>query len=63
MKKLLLSFSLVFVVCTTNAQNLTSENFDVFPTTWTKVNMSSPVGTNLWGQAASAQSTYFVGGR
>ena len=62
MKKLLLSLSLVLAYGATQAQNLASENFDVFPATWTKTNQSVPVGTNSWGQATASQSTYFVGG-
>lgn len=62
MKKLLLSLSLVLAYGATQAQNLASENFDVFPATWTKINKSAPTGTNLWGQASAAVTPYFLGG-
>lgn len=62
MKKLLLSISLICGFSASNAQNLFTENFDVFPTTWTKTNQSSPVGTNNWGAATAAQNAYFAGG-
>lgn len=62
MTKLVLSISLVLIVGFAKAQNLISENFDVFPSTWTTTNQSVPVGANTWGQAVLAQSAYFVGG-
>lgn len=38
----------------TNAQTLFTENFDVFPTTWTKTNQSEPVGISNWVQGGNA---------
>ena len=60
MKKLLLSLS-ILAGLSTQAQNLFSENFDVFPTTWTQLNLSNPAGTGVWGQATAAIAPYFTG--
>ncbi len=57
MKKLLLSLSLVLAISSTNAQNLTSENFNVFPATWTKTNQSVPVGAGAWSQGGGTAFT------
>jgi len=62
MKKTLLTLSLILTFGFTQAQNLVTENFDVFPAAWTKLNVSAPVGANLWGAGTAAQLTYFNGG-
>ncbi len=62
MKKLFSNLFLIAVFQYSPAQNLISENFDVFPPSWTITNQSIPVGTNTWGQASLAQSAYFVDG-
>ncbi len=62
MKKRLLSISFLLVFSFIQAQNLVTENFDVFPAAWTKVNASTPTGVNLWGAATTAQLTLFGGG-
>ncbi len=62
MKKNLLSVLLLVVIGVCKAQNLITENFDVFPATWIKVNTSVPAGANQWGQASTNQITYFGGG-
>lgn len=54
MKKLLLSMSFLLVFGSLKAQNLITENFDVFPASWTKLNLSSPAGANMWGAATAA---------
>ena len=62
MKKQLLSIlSLVALSCV-QAQNLVTENFDVFPVSWTKVNASVPAGANQWNQATASQTTFYGGG-
>lgn len=45
---ILLSFGCV------QAQTLFTENFDVFPVTWTKTNQSEPVGISNWAQGGNA---------
>lgn len=50
MKKILLSISFILTFGVASAQNLATENFDVFPTTWTLTNQSSPVGASTWAQ-------------
>jgi len=66
MKKLLLSLSLV-IAGATQAQNLISQNFDVFPgvnapgtsADWVRSNVSTPVGLGAWSQGGG---TAFAGG-
>ncbi len=57
-------FSIIFLLFFSfnQAQNLITENFDVFPATWTKVNASVPAGANLWDAATSVQTSFFGGG-
>jgi hypothetical protein len=50
MKKILLSISFVLTVGVASAQNIATENFDVFPATWTLTNQSNPVGAATWAQ-------------
>ena len=51
MKKILL-ITFVFISVAMQSQNLFTENFDVFPATWTKTNQSVPVGTSNWSQGS-----------
>lgn len=62
MKKTLLTLILILTFGFTQAQNLITENFDVFPATWTALNTSVPAGANLWGAATAGQLTFFGGG-
>lgn len=62
MKKRLLLISFLVTFCFAQGQNLVTENFDVFPTTWTKINASVPAGTNIWGAATASQLPLFGGG-
>ena len=70
MKKLLLSFSLVFVLATAQAQNLFTYGFDNPTATmystdgWIGTNQSSPtyVGAPVWGIPTAAPTTTFAGG-
>jgi hypothetical protein len=62
MKKIVLTLSLVAMASFTQAQNLVTENFDVFPPAWTKVNASVPAGVNQWNQATASQTTFYGGG-
>jgi hypothetical protein len=57
MKKLLLSLSLVLAFGSTQAQNLITENFDVFPAAWTQTNQSAPVGASTWAQGGGTAFT------
>jgi hypothetical protein len=50
MKKILLSISAILAFAISQGQVLLSENFDVFPTTWTQTNQSSPIGAATWAQ-------------
>ena len=50
MKQYLLSITLLLSFGIVQAQTLLTENFDVFPTTWTFTNQSQPVGTTNWQQ-------------
>lgn len=50
MKKILLSISAFLVFGIGQGQTLLSENFDVFPTTWTTTNQSTPTGAGAWSQ-------------
>jgi len=50
MKQYLLSITLLLSLGIVQAQTLLTENFDVFPTTWTFTNQSQPVGTTNWQQ-------------
>lgn len=67
MKKILLSLSLVLVGVSSQAQNLLSQNFDVFPavaapgtdTQWVQTNQSAPLGAATWAQGGG---TAFAGG-
>lgn len=63
MKQYLLSIILLLSFGIVQAQTLFTENFDVFPTTWTKTNQSQPIGTSNWQQGnVSAFGTGFNGG-
>lgn len=62
MRKLLLSISFFSIIGAAQAQVISSENFDVFPATWTKLNLSAPAGANVWAQATTGILTYFGGG-
>jgi len=62
MKKTLLTLSLILTFGFTQAQNLITENFDVFPATWTKVNASVPAGANQWAAATAANIANIDGG-
>ncbi len=62
MKKTILTISFILVMGWGNAQNLVTENFDTFPASWTKLNVSNPVGGNQWGAATTTQVTYFNAG-
>lgn len=50
MKKILLSISAILAFAVSQGQVLLSENFDVFPTTWTITNQSVPTGAGAWSQ-------------
>lgn len=50
MKKTLLSIAAILVVGISQAQVLLSENFDLFPATWTQTNQSVPLGAATWAQ-------------
>lgn len=57
MKKIYLTSFVAFVcsVCSVRAQVPTlNEKFDVFPSSWTVINQSDPVGTLAWYKPASA---------
>ncbi|MFN8273856.1 MAG: choice-of-anchor J domain-containing protein [Flavobacteriaceae bacterium] len=55
-----LLIGIIFLACGyANGQTLFTENFDVFPTTWTKTNQSEPVGISNWAQGGN---TLFNGG-
>ncbi len=54
MKKTLLFISFVLLSGTLQSQNLLTENFDVFPVTWTSTNQSVPVGTSNWVQGSGS---------
>jgi len=54
MKKTLLTLFLFVAFGFSQAQNLVTENFDVFPAAWTKLNVSAPVGANAWAAGAAA---------
>ena len=62
MKKLLLSISFLSVFGSVQSQNLITENFDVFPVSWTKLNLSSPAGANVWGAGYAAAMPNIAGG-
>ena len=63
MKKQLLFFAVFLAIGTLQAQTLLTENFDVFPSAWTKTNQSQPVGTSNWQQGnVSGFGTGFNGG-
>ncbi len=62
MKKLLLSISFLSVFGSVQAQNLVTENFDVFPAAWTKLNVSAPVGANAWANGAAANIANIAAG-
>ena len=62
MKKLLLSIALLASFGFVQSQNLVTENFDVFPVSWTKLNLSSPVGANMWGAGSAATMPNIAGG-
>ena len=63
MKQYLLSIILLLSFGINQAQTLFTENFDVFPTTWTKTNQSQPIGTSNWQQGnVSGFGTGFNGG-
>lgn len=59
---MLLTLSLVAMASFTQAQNLVTENFDVFPVAWTKVNTSVPAGANQWDAATTANIANIAGG-
>jgi hypothetical protein len=61
MKKILLSISFVLTFGLASAQNIATENFDVFPTTWTLTNQSSPVGASTWAQGGG--TAFSTGGQ
>jgi hypothetical protein len=50
MKKILLSIAAVLAFGVSQGQVLLSENFDVFPVTWSQTNQSSPLGEATWIQ-------------
>lgn len=63
MKQYLLSITFLLSFGIIQAQTLFTENFDIFPTTWTKTNQSQPVGTSNWQQGnVSGFGTGFNGG-
>ena len=63
MKQYLLNLFLLLSFGILQAQTLFTENFDVFPTTFTKTNQSQPVGLSNWQQGnVSAFGTGFNGG-
>jgi hypothetical protein len=62
MKKILLFISFLTAFGSVKAQNLVTENFDVFPAAWTKLNLSSPAGTNAWANGAAANIANIAGG-
>ncbi len=63
MKQYLLYIGLFINFGTLQAQTLFTENFDVFPSAWTKTNQSQPVGLSNWQQGnVSAFGTGFNGG-
>lgn len=51
MKKIF-TLGAILVFNINQAQNLFTENFDVFPTTWIKTNQSQPVGPSNWSQGS-----------
>lgn len=62
MKKFLLTVSFLSAFGCMQSQNLITENFDVFPASWTKLNLSSPVGANMWGAGYAATMPNIDGG-
>ncbi len=63
MKNYVLGIVLLAGHCGLQAQTIFTENFDVFPATWTKTNQSQPVGTSNWQQGnVSTFGTGFNGG-
>lgn len=67
MKKLLLSFSLVFAIGSTNAQSLYTYGFDgvtadLATAGWVRTNQSTPATATLWGIPSAAPTTTFAGG-
>lgn len=63
MRQQLLFFALLLCLGELQAQTLFTENFDVFPSTWTKTNQSQPIGTSNWQQGiVSGFGTGFNGG-
>ncbi len=61
-KTTILTLSLILTFGCTQAQNLITENFDVFPASWTKLNLSSPAGLSIWGAATATVMTNIAGG-
>jgi hypothetical protein len=57
MKKILLSISAFLAFGVSQGQVLLSENFDVFPTTWTQINQSAPTGAATWSQGGGTAFT------
>lgn len=57
MKKTLLSITAILAFGISQGQVLLSENFDVFPTTWTQTNQSSPIGAATWAQGGGTAFT------
>jgi len=62
MKKILLAIVFSSVTGSLAAQNIVTENFDVFPAAWTKLNLSSPAGGNMWGAGYAAAQANIAGG-
>jgi hypothetical protein len=67
MKKLLLSFSLVLVFASTQAQNLFTFGFDgttaaMDAAGWARTNQSTPAGASVWTIPTAAPTTTFAGG-
>ncbi|MEC4004675.1 choice-of-anchor J domain-containing protein [Flavobacterium sp. SUN052] len=62
MKKLLLSFALILVSITSNAQVIASQGFDDITTLsgagWTILNLSSPTGSTSWFQGSTPFAAY-----
>ena len=62
MKKTLLILSSILTFGWAQAQILVTENFDVFPAAWTKLNVSAPVGANAWAAGAAANIANIAAG-